>query len=71
MAEPKSRGGRDITVERLVEDFLAHCRAKNLSPRTVEWYGFKYRAFVELVPRADTSSGRRPRHRRSRGVLGG
>lgn len=48
MAEPiRSRDGRNITVEQLVEDFLAHCRAKNLSARTVEWYEYKYGAFVD------------------------
>lgn len=48
MAEPiKSRGGRDITVGQLHEDFIARCRAKNLSLRTIEWYGFKLGAFVD------------------------
>lgn len=48
MAEPiRSRDGRNITIEQLVEDFLAHCRARNLSERTVEWYEYKYGAFVD------------------------
>lgn len=48
MAEPtRTRDGRNITVEQLVEDFLAHCRAKNLSTRTIEWYGYKYGAFID------------------------
>lgn len=48
MAEPiRSRESRDITVEQLWEDYLAHCRAKNLSPRTIEWYEFKLGKFAD------------------------
>jgi len=35
------------TVDDLREEFLASCRAKNLSDRTVEWYEEKSRRFAE------------------------
>jgi integrase/recombinase XerD len=35
------------TVDDLREEFLASCRAKNLSERTVEWYEEKSRRFAE------------------------
>lgn len=48
MAEQiRSRETSDITMGQLWEDFLARCRAKNLSPTTVEWYGFKLGKFVD------------------------
>jgi site-specific recombinase XerD len=34
-------------VDDLREEFLASCRAKNLSERTVEWYEEKSRRFAE------------------------
>ena len=34
-----------VTLEDLREDFLAHCEARNLSQRTLEWYGDRTRRF--------------------------
>jgi integrase/recombinase XerD len=48
MAEPiRSRETSDITIGQLWEEFLARCRAKNLSATTIEWYGFKLGKFVD------------------------
>jgi len=35
-----------ITLEELREDFLEHCEARNLSGRTLEWYGDRTRRFA-------------------------
>ena len=35
------------TVSSAVEDFLRHCRIRNLSPRTVEYYGEDLNYFIE------------------------
>jgi hypothetical protein len=35
-----------ITLEDLREEFLAHCEARNLSGRTLEWYGDRTRRFA-------------------------
>src|SRR6266508_1384887 len=36
-----------VTVEDLREEFLAHCEARNLSGRTLEWYADRTRRFAE------------------------
>ena len=36
-----------ITLEDLREEFLAHCEARNLSGRTLEWYGDRTRRFTD------------------------
>jgi integrase/recombinase XerD len=36
-----------ITLEDLREEFLAHCEARNLSSRTVQWYNDRTRRFVD------------------------
>lgn len=36
-----------ITLEDLRQDFLAHCEARNLSERTLEWYSDRTRRFVD------------------------
>jgi hypothetical protein len=36
-----------VTLEDLREDFLAHCEARNLSERTLEWYGDRTRRFAD------------------------
>ena len=38
---------RAVTLEDLREEFLAHCEARNLSPRTLEWYADKTRRFAD------------------------
>ncbi len=35
-----------ITLEDLREEFLAHCEARNLSGRALEWYGDRTRRFA-------------------------
>lgn len=49
MARPARRpiAVAPATVDDLREEFLASCRAKNLSERTVEWYEEKSRRFAE------------------------
>ena len=49
MARPARRpiAVAPATVDDLREEFLASCRAKNLSERTVEWYEEKIRRFAE------------------------
>lgn len=34
-----------ITLQDLCDDFLARCHAKNLTPRTIEWYEMRIRCF--------------------------
>ena len=36
-----------LTVEDLRQEFLAHCEARNLSGRTLEWYADRTSRFVE------------------------
>jgi site-specific recombinase XerD len=36
-----------ITLEDLREEFLAHCEARNLSGKTIEWYDDRTRRFAE------------------------
>lgn len=38
---------KTVTLEDLREEFLAHCEARNLSGRTVEWYGDRTRRFTD------------------------
>ena len=38
---------KPITLEDLREEFLAHCEARNLSGRTVQWYDDRTRRFVD------------------------
>ena len=38
------------TVSSAVEDFLRHCRIRNLSPRTVEYYGEDLNYFMRCSP---------------------
>jgi integrase/recombinase XerD len=38
---------RAITLEDLREEFLAHCEARNLSGRTLEWYAERTRRFTD------------------------
>lgn len=40
------RVARELTIEDLCNEFLARGRAKNLSPRTIEWYERHARAFA-------------------------
>ena len=49
MARPTGRpfAARELTVHDLREQFLARCLAKNLSPRTIEWYEDRTRRFAE------------------------
>lgn len=35
-----------ITLHDLCDDFIARCHAKNLSPRTIEWYDMRIRRFT-------------------------
>ena len=45
---------KSVTLEDLREEFLAHCEARNLSGRTVEWYGDRTRRFTDwCFERAD------------------
>jgi len=36
-----------VTLEDLRQDFLAHCEARNLSARTLEWYADRTQRFVD------------------------
>lgn len=49
MARPAGRpfAAREVTVYDLRDQFLARCLAKNLSPRTIEWYEDRTGRFVE------------------------
>ncbi len=38
---------RAVTLDDLREEFLAHCEARNLSPRTLEWYADRTRRFTD------------------------
>jgi site-specific recombinase XerD len=38
---------KTLTLEDLREEFLAHCEARNLSGRTVEWYADRTRRFTD------------------------
>ena len=38
---------RTVTLDDLREEFLAHCEARNLSPRTLEWYADRTRRFAD------------------------
>ena len=38
---------KPITLEDLREEFLAHCEARNLSSKTVEWYDDRTRRFAD------------------------
>ena len=38
---------KTVTLEDLREEFLAHCEARNLSGRTVEWYADRTRRFTD------------------------
>lgn len=35
------------TLQDLREEFLVRCHAKNLSPRTIEWYAAHTASFIE------------------------
>lgn len=35
-----------ITIHDLCDDFVARCHAKNLTPRTIEWYEMRIRRFI-------------------------
>jgi integrase/recombinase XerD len=50
MARPAGRplAAREATVHDLREEFLARCRAKNLSARTMEWYEDRTHQLCEL-----------------------
>ena len=43
-------GIRQKTVEEAILEFLRHCRLKNLSPRTLEYYGEDLNYFQQHVP---------------------
>jgi integrase/recombinase XerD len=38
---------KPITLEDLREEFLAHCEARNLSGKTVQWYDDRTRRFID------------------------
>ncbi len=38
---------RDVTLDDLSEEFLAHCEARNLSARTLEGYADRARRFAD------------------------
>ena len=42
---------REDTLQDLREEFLVRCHAKNLSPRTIEWYAKHSDLFVEWCRR--------------------
>ena len=42
-------GIRQKTLETVIEEFLRHCRLKNLSPRTLEYYGEDLNYFQRCV----------------------
>jgi hypothetical protein len=46
----RSRAARDVSVNDLREEFLARCRAKNLSDRTIEWYEDRTHQLCECGP---------------------
>ena len=39
--------GKTVTLEDLREEFLAHCEARNLSGKTLEWYEDRTRRFTD------------------------
>ena len=41
---------RQKTLENVIEEFLRHCRLKNLSPRTLEYYEEDLSYFQRSVP---------------------
>lgn len=49
MAHPSGNafGSREPTIEDLREDYLARAHAKNLAPRTIEWYERHSRGFCD------------------------
>lgn len=47
MARPRTTRITEPTVADLREEFLDRCRAKNLSPRTMEWYEDRTRRFSD------------------------
>jgi len=47
MARPRTTRTTEATIADLREEFLDRCRAKNLSPRTIEWYEDRTRRFSD------------------------
>jgi len=52
----KTQAVKKLTPEELIKIFILHCEGKNLSPKTVSWYSYILRSFLEYCQRQGISS---------------